>query len=85
MSVLVLLMESSLFVVDIGVAVVVVVDGGVVVGNNRLRGVPNIADEPLVNVMEDEDDGILFCWAAATDESNEIIDNNEINTDVHFI
>jgi hypothetical protein len=79
-------MESSLFVVDIGVAVVVVVDGGVVVGNNRLRGVLNIADEPLVNVMEDEDDGILFCWAAAaTDESNEIIDNNEINTDVHFI
>ncbi len=84
MSILVLLSESSLFVVDIGVAVVVV-DDGVVVGNIRRRGVPNIADEPLVNVMEDEDDGILFCWAAATDESNEIIDNNEINTDVHFI
>ncbi len=84
MSILVLLLESSLFVVDIGIAVVVV-DDGVVVGNIRRRGVPNIADEPLVNVMEDEDDGILFCWAAATDESNEIIDNNEINTDVHFI
>jgi hypothetical protein len=84
LSILVLLSESSLFVVDIGVAVVVV-DDGVVVGNIRRRGVPNIADEPLVNVMEDEDDGILFCWAAATDESNEIIDNNEINTDVHFI
>jgi hypothetical protein len=84
LSILVLLLESSLFVVDIGIAVVVV-DDGVVVGNIRRRGVPNIADEPLVNVMEDEDDGILFCWAAATDESNEIIDNNEINTDVHFI
>jgi hypothetical protein len=34
--------------------------------------------------MEDDDDGIRCCWTAATDESNEIIDNNEINIDVRF-
>jgi hypothetical protein len=31
-----------------------------------------------------EEDGIRCCWAMATDESNEIIDNNEISIDVRF-
>jgi hypothetical protein len=39
----------------------------------------------LLNVIEDEDDGIrCCCWTAATDESNDIIDKNEINIDVRF-
>jgi hypothetical protein len=54
------------------------------VGNIRRRDVLSIADEPFVNVIEDDDDGIRCSWIAATDENNEIIDNNEINIDVRF-
>ncbi len=78
---------SSLFVViEIDIGVVDVSDSGdrIVVGNIRRRGVLNIADEPFVKVKEDDDDGIRCCWAADTDDSNEIIDNNEINSDVQF-
>jgi len=54
------------------------------VGNIRRRDVLSIADEPFVNVIEDDGDGIRCSWIAATDENNEIIDNNEINIDVRF-
>jgi hypothetical protein len=62
------------FVVEIGVVVLVV-------GNIRRRGVVNVCDEPLPNVLEDDCGGDR--WADTVDD-NEIIDNNKINMIVRF-
>ncbi len=74
-------LSSSAFV-EVGIGIVDDDESEVVASIRRLV-VPNIADDPFVNV--EEDDGIrCCCWATATDESNEIMDNNEINIDVRF-
>lgn len=68
---------------DFGIIVVDNIEIGVV-DNIRRRTVLNTCDEPLVYVLEDENDGFR-CWAAAvTDDNNENKDNNERNMDVRL-